>query len=135
MTATLTQPDTIPTTVTPSMILEQAAAILERDGWATGNLCETGGQKCALGAIGSAMGLSNDLLNYSQVQAYGELKDHPAVDLFAEHIANTHPEIITKYGISRENIDKLALIYYWNDSRTGDASEVTDELRVAAMLG
>ena len=44
---------------TATQLLEQALAILERDGWTSGRYIHDDGRKCALGALGAALSPQN----------------------------------------------------------------------------
>jgi hypothetical protein len=109
---------------TPDQLLDEGAALLERDGWVKGVLIDTDG-RCALGAIYSAQAARvNDALAFMVVR-------HPevdvAVDALARFVADGQPWADqfsdTRYVVAR-----------WNNAWDRRKEDVTSAMRATAAL-
>ena len=109
-------------------VLLKAADILERDGRTNGALCHDG-RKCALGAIASALGFSDETLTVRFSRVYDALAAPGAVEhvrRLADHLRKTYPHLAS---------DPVMAIYRWNDSYQATEAEAVATIREAAVIG
>lgn len=107
-----------------SEVLENAADILERDGWCQGNLVRPNGSRCSIGAIRKALRDEMAL----KVRSDPDYIISPAMTHYQEKLA------IQWVLDAAEATGSVMHLPHWNDQPDRTKSEVLDAFRKAAKL-
>jgi hypothetical protein len=110
---------------TPDALLDEGAALLDRDGWTQYTLEDDQGRRCTLGAIYSGA-----------VQSIGAMAMYPLPGAVEAAITALAEVVGAPYRLGRfDNADGQLLIARWNNQRGRTKDEVTTAMRaVAAQL-
>ncbi|QNJ59417.1 hypothetical protein PP997_gp57 [Gordonia phage BigChungus] len=120
-------------------IFDQAADVLEKDGWCQGDLHRPvggWGQKsegeerfthCTIGALDVVVAGSQAMSMYGNITAFPEVRD--ARDRVAEHLTKYLEEHFLPPVAKHHNNDLLSAVPVWNDAKGRTAQEVIDFLR------
>lgn len=109
-------------------VLDKAADEVLLRGWASGNIVNSRGEVCTVGAVAYARGMDVDLTDEDFTAVYEAMEDDPAMDALDAQIRMSSPP--DSWWLNKS--DSVDCVWSWNDWPERTEDDVHDLLRATA---